>query len=118
MIESGAFKMQFARQRKWLAGAIGLVAIATSVAVTQFGSGAASAASGPDTIQYVQTTGSNGTYIQYVPGDGSTPTNESITSGGGCATPTPSGVPVLQFSALYYPAGYAGSSAPAVVGAY
>src|ERR1700722_1521893 len=118
MTEEAGFEVQRARQHKWLAGARGLVLLATSVTVAQFGSGAASAAPGPDTIQYRQTTGSGGTYIQYVPGNGSSPTNESITSGGGCATPSPSGVPILQFSAMYYPSGYTGGSVAAVVGAY
>jgi uncharacterized repeat protein (TIGR01451 family) len=103
-----------------LGGLILLAAITTPVAVTQIGGATAGATVGPDTIQYVQTTGSSGTYIKYVPGNGSAATKESVTSGGGCATPTPSGVPILSFSALYYntPAGYAGSPTPAVVGAY
>ena len=81
--------------------------------------GAAGATSGPDKITYNQQTGSNGTYIQYVPGDGSKATKQSVTSGGGCATPSPSGAPILAFSANYYPNGYANaSSTAAVVGAY
>jgi hypothetical protein len=72
----------------------------------------------PDKVLYVQTTGSNGTYLQYVPGDGSAATKQSITSGGGCATPSPSGAPILGMSARVYPSGYAGASNAAVVGAY
>src|SRR4029079_7790012 len=55
---------------------------------------------------------------QYVPGDGSRPTNESVTSGGGCATPSPWGVPLFALSASYYASGYSGSSTNAIVGAY
>jgi hypothetical protein len=81
--------------------------------------GATTTSTSPDTIQYVQTTGSNGTYIKYVPGDGSKATTQSVTSGGGCATPTPKGAPILGFSANYYPSGYTGDTVtPAVVGAY
>jgi hypothetical protein len=75
-------------------------------------------AAGQDKIQYNQQTGSSGTYILYVPGDGSKTTKQSVTSGGGCATPTPSGTPILAFGARFYPSGYLGSSSAAVVGAY
>src|SRR5438477_11019368 len=81
--------------------------------------GAAATSTNPDTIQYVQTTGSSGTFIKYVPGDNSTPTNQSVTSGGGCATPKPKGAPILGFSAHYYLNGYNGGTVnDAVVGAY
>jgi hypothetical protein len=81
--------------------------------------GATTTSTNPDTIQYVQTTGSSGTFIKYVPGDGSTPTNQSVTSGGGCATPKPKGAPILGFSAHYYQNGYTGGTVTdAVVGAY
>src|SRR6266581_1762585 len=53
--------------------------------------GATTTSTNPDTIQYVQTTGSSGTFIKYVPGDGSKVTNQSVTSGGGCPTPSPKG---------------------------
>jgi hypothetical protein len=93
-------------------------AVVAGVVGIQLG-GATTVTPNPDTIQYVQTTGSNGTYLKYVPGDGSKATTQSVTSGGGCATPTPSGVPILAFSAEYYPAGYAGDTVnTAVVGAY
>src|SRR5437870_2312389 len=68
--------------------------------------GAAATSTNPDKIQYVQTTGANGTYIKYVPGDGSAPTSQSVTGGGGCATPTVSGPPILAFRAKYYANGY------------
>jgi hypothetical protein len=95
-----------------------VLGVVTAVVATgvwaQFG-GATTVASNPDTIQYVQTTGNNGTYLKYVPGDGSKATTQSVTSGGGCATPTPSGKPILGFSANYYTGG---TVTPAVVGAY
>ncbi|MDP9335417.1 MAG: hypothetical protein M3Q30_19215 [Actinomycetota bacterium] len=80
--------------------------------------GAAATSTNPDKIQYNQTTGASGTYIRYIPGDGSAPTNQSVTSGGGCATPTPNGPAILAFSAKYYANGYGGSSVNAIVGAY
>jgi hypothetical protein len=99
----------------------GIVAIASIGSLLGFGVwtqlGSAGAA-GPDTIQYVQQTGSGGTYIKYVPGDNSTATTQAVTSGGGCATPTPSGPAILAFSARSYPNGYANPSTAAVVGAY
>jgi hypothetical protein len=76
------------------------------------------ATSTPDKVLYVQTTGSNGTYLQYVPGDGSKATKQSVTSGGGCATPSPSGPPILGMSARVYPSGYSDAPSAAVVGAY
>src|SRR5690349_15281944 len=97
--------------------AIVVAALAATVFVSQLG-GSAGASGTQDKITYDQTTGSKGTYIQYVPGDGSKPTNQSVTSGGGCATPSPSGTPLLAFSAKYYPSGYSGSSTNAIVGAY
>jgi hypothetical protein len=97
--------------------AVAIAAGAGAVSLTQLG-GTASASATQDKITYNQTTGNNGTYINYVPGDGSKTTKESVTSGGGCATPSPSGVPILAFSAAYYPNGYANASQPAIVGAY
>ena len=97
--------------------AIAVAALAATVSFSQLGS-PASASATQDKITYNQTTGSNGTYINYVPGDGSKTTKESVTSGGGCATPSPSGVPLLAFSAKYYPNGYANASQAAIVGAY
>jgi len=97
--------------------AMAIAAVAATVSFTQLG-GSAGASGTQDKITYNQTTGSNGTYINYVPGDGSKTTKESVTSGGGCATPSPSGVPILSFSAKYYPTGYANASQPAIVGAY
>lgn len=106
------------KRRTWITVAAAFILVMTTLVATTFRGGAANAASGSDVVEYVQTTGNSGTYIQYVPGNGSAPTNESITGGGGCATPTPSGVPLLQLSASYYASGYSGPSTPAVVGAY
>src|SRR5438094_12181 len=80
--------------------------------------GAAATSTNPDTIQYAQNNGANGTYIKYVPGDGSAPTSQAVTGGGGCSTPTVHGAPVLRFSAKYYANGYSGSSVGATVGAF
>lgn len=97
---------------------IGVVAAITgSVAYSQLG-GAAADTNTPDKIVYNQISGNSGTYLQYVPGDGSTPTKQSVTSGGGCATPSPSGVPLLAFSGRVYPTGYANTFNAAPVGAY
>jgi hypothetical protein len=109
------------RARKLLSRPFVIVAVIAAVAgaasLSQLG-GAAGATAVADKIVYNQLTGSSGTYIQYVPGDGSKVTKQSVTSGGGCATPTPSGVPLLAFSAKSYPNGYANASTPAIVGAY
>jgi hypothetical protein len=96
--------------------AIVIAAIAGTFTVSQLG-GSAGAAT-PDKIVYGQQTGANGTYLQYVPGDGSAVTNQAVTSGGGCATPSPQGVPLLGFSGKYYPNGYDNASTDVVAGAY
>jgi hypothetical protein len=108
--------------KRWAAAAIGVCVLVAPLAVTAI-SAPAGASVGVDVIQYVQTTGSSGSYINYVPGDGSAQTSQAITSGGGCATPSPQGVPILSFSALIYsnPVGgvpYTGSPSAAIVGAY
>ena len=83
---------------------------------TQLGSGASTP--GPDKIVYSQQNGKNGTYIQYVPGDGTKATTQAVTGGGGCATPNTTN-PVLAFSAHYYPNGYANAPVNnAIVGAF
>ena len=117
--------IRFIRRRRLLVAGIGVLALALPLAssgggVSSLLTAAPASATGPDTVQYVQTTGSSGTYIQYVPGNGSKPTTESVTSGGGCATPSPSGVPLLAFSASTYPDSTytAGTQTPAIVGAY
>jgi hypothetical protein len=99
---------RFIQRWKTVAAVTGLVAaIAIPVAYAHGGASrpiiATTAGSGfnQDVIQYNQTTGSHGTYIQYIPVSGN-PTTQSVTSGGGCATPTPSGVPLLKFSGTLY----------------
>jgi hypothetical protein len=112
-----------ARKRTWrpvaLVSAL-ILAVGALVAVltTGFESSAQGATSTPDTVRYVQTTGASGAYLEYVPGDGSAVTDQSLTSGGGCATPSPSGEPLLGMSARVYPNGYGSAAEPAVVGAY
>jgi len=81
---------------------VSVALVAGTFAWSQLG-GAAGATGTLDKIVYNQQTGSNGTYIQYVPGDGSKPTKQSVTRGGGCSTPSVSGTPLLAFSALSYP---------------
>jgi hypothetical protein len=102
-----------------VAGALlAVVVLGAAVVAAVADTSAEGASSTPDKVLYVQTTGSNGTYLQYVPGDGSAPTQQAVTGGGGCATPNPSGPPLLGMSGRLYPAGYGGASQPAVVGAY
>ena len=96
--------------------AIVIAAIAGTFMVSQLG-GSAGAAT-PDKIVYGQQTGANGTYLQYVPGDGSAVTNQAVTSGGGCATPAVSGTPLLGFGGKYYANGYANASTDVPAGAY
>ena len=88
--------------------AIVIAAIAGTFSVSQLG-GPAGAAE-PDKIVYGQQTGANGTYLQYVPGDGSAATKQAVTSGGGCATPSVSGTPLLGFGGKYYANGYTNAS--------
>jgi hypothetical protein len=103
---------------KTIAGVVFITATLLVLTFTVWSPSGHASASAPDTIQYAQQTGSGGTYIKYIPGDGSTATTQAVTSGGGCATPTPSGPPILAFSAKYYANGYNGASTAAVVGAY
>jgi hypothetical protein len=100
------------------AALVSVVALIASGVAALVGNPAEGATSTPDQLLYVQTTGSNGTYLQYVPGDGSKVTKQAITGGGGCATPNPQGAPLLGMSGRVYPNGYAGVSSAAVVGAY
>src|SRR4051812_50172895 len=87
-------------------GVVAVVALTASVlaasASAPLRSGAATSA--PDKIVYAQQTGKNGTYLQYVPGDGSKPTTQAVTGGGGCATPSSSN-PVLAFTPRHYSGG-------------
>jgi hypothetical protein len=98
--------------KKWLLGALGASLAVAPLAIAQVATwGTAGASVGVDTIQYVQSAdGHSGSYVQYVPGDGSAPTSQPITAARGdgdgdaddCGTPTVSGAPILSFSALVY----------------
>jgi hypothetical protein len=120
--------MNFTPKRILAAAAVGVAAIVTPVALAIAlpgvgGAPASSAATGtpasPDRIVYEQTTGNAGTYVQYVPGDGSKPTNQAITGGGGCGTPTAKNPPpILPFSAALYNGTYTSAPTSAIVGSY
>src|SRR5262249_47731427 len=98
---------------------IALIAVLAAGLFAQLGGGAgASASTNPDTLVYSQQNGAKGQYLQYVPGDGSKVTTQSVTGAGGCATPNTAAQPLLGFSAKNYPNGYTNSSVPAIVGAY
>ncbi len=107
------------RKHPYLKFSAVLIATISLVAVglwARFDSSKASAAAA-DKVIYSQQSGKNGSYLQYVPGDGSKVTTQSVTGGGGCATPNTSN-PVLAFSANWYPNGYGAAPSPAIVGAY
>ena len=70
-----------------------------------------------DKIVYSQQNGKSGTYLQYVPGDGSKPTTQPVTGAGGCATPNAVN-PVLAFTANRYLNGYDQPPSGAIVGAF
>jgi hypothetical protein len=97
---------------------LAVMVLGAAVVAAVAGDSAGGVTTTPDKVLYVQTTGSNGTYLQYVPGDGSAPTKQAVTGGGGCATPNPSGPPILGMSGRVYPSGYSGASQSAPVGAY
>lgn len=63
-----------------------LVAIVVPVAITELLPTTAHA-TGPDTVQFTQSSGSSKAYFKYVPGDGSTATTQNVTGGGGCSSP-------------------------------
>jgi hypothetical protein len=118
--------MKLTAKRLFAAGAIGLAAIATPISLSVL-SGVANAPAAspstptsPDTIVYGEGKGSSSNFIQYVPGDGSKPTTESVTAGGGCSSPTIHGVPLLNLSALLYSSDtyVGGTTSQAIVGAF
>jgi hypothetical protein len=100
--------MNFTPRRLLLAGTLVVAAIATpvslSVVLPGVGSSPASSASpaSPDKVIFAQGTSSDSNFIEYVPGDGSTPTTEAVTSGQPCDQLTVSGVPLLNISGLLY----------------
>jgi hypothetical protein len=95
-----------------------LVALLAAGLFAELGGSASAVATVADKIQYSQQNGSKGQYLQYIPGDGSKVTTQSVTGAGGCATPNTATQPVLTFAAKNYPNGYGGASQPAIVGAY
>ncbi|HTL83546.1 MAG TPA: hypothetical protein VL856_00075, partial [Acidimicrobiia bacterium] len=95
-----------------------LVALLAAGLFAELGGSAGATSTAPDTIIYSQQNGSKGQYLQYVPGDNSKPTTQSVTGAGGCATPNTASQPILAFSAKNYPNGYGGASQAAIVGAY
>ena len=127
--------MKLTRHRALFAGVVGVAAVVVPISVpfvaNQLASGASSSTlASPDVITYNQTTGSAGTYIQYVPaGNPANATTQTATPSGRCGTPTVTGTPILGLSGLLYPpdrdiAGqpdtndYSGSPSPVPVGSY
>jgi hypothetical protein len=100
--------MNFTPKRLLVAGVVAIAAIATpvslSVVLPGVGSPPASPASPtiPDKVIYAQGTSSGSNFIEYVPGNGSTPTTETVTSGGQCDALTINGVPLLNLTGLLY----------------
>ena len=84
--------MKFTPKRLLVAGVVAVAAIADSgslsVVLPGVGNSPASPATPamPDTVIYNQEKASSS--LEYVPGDGSTPTTESVTWGGRCDKPT------------------------------
>jgi hypothetical protein len=107
------------RIRKRSVGLVAIVVVIVSLVTAGLWTRdhASAANSTPDKIVYSQQNGKNGSYMQYVPGDGSKVTTESVTGAGGCATPNTTN-PVLAFSAVQYPNGYSQPSISAIVGAF
>jgi hypothetical protein len=118
-----------ARRRRTSKGLALLAAIVLPITISQLMPLSASA-SGPDTVQFTQTSGSSKAYFQYTPGDGSTVTTQNVTGGGGCSNPTlgasqtgktkGSTAPILGWAASVYSnqTNYSGTATPAIVGAY
>jgi hypothetical protein len=125
---------KFITRRTGRAAAVGLLAIGLSAAAIVAVPGrshpvvvhaASTVSATQDVIQYVQTTGSQGTYFQFIPVSGKA-TSQAITSGGGgCSIPTPAGSAMLNFAGHVYTGtdaagneNYTGSPTTASVGAY
>jgi hypothetical protein len=127
--------MKFSAKRLFAAGIIGVAAVVTPMVLTvglpvieggpapvAFAGGSSSCpANGTnDVICYNQSTGSAGTFAQYVPastnGTGTATTN-SLTSAGGCAHPTWATTPLINFAGLVYDDGTYTSLSPLSAGA-
>jgi hypothetical protein len=124
--------MKFTLKRSLVAASIGIAAVVTPLALTAALTGVSKAPgtvagatgtqSSPDEILYGQTTGTPSTFYQYVPGNGSAPTTQTVSpKNGNCGTPTVSGAPILAVSAKLYAASpnsnyYANASSAGTVG--
>jgi hypothetical protein len=105
--------------RRWLVVAAALTVAAAPVLVAQLDGGVAGATSTTDQVQYVQ--GTTGDSFQFVPGNGSSPTVQSLTFNGTCKTPSFSPSPLLAMSSLAWlspvnGAPYTGPTTPESVG--
>jgi hypothetical protein len=100
--------MSYTPKRLLVAGILAVAAIATPVSLSVMlpgvGSTPASPASPakPDKVTFNEGTDASSNFIQYVPGDGSAPTTEAITSGPTCDQLTIDGVPLLNLTGLLY----------------
>jgi hypothetical protein len=100
--------MNFTAKRLLVAGVIAVAAIATpvslSVVLPGVGSTPASSASPakPDKVIYNQGTTSGSNSLEYVPGNGSAPTTQAITTSGPCDAISIDGVPLLNLTGALY----------------
>ncbi len=101
-------RLLFTPKRLLVGGVVAVAAIATpvslSVVLPGVGSTPASPASpaSPDKVIFGQGTSSSSNFIEYVPGNGSPPTTEAVTSGQPCDQLTINGVPLLNLTGLLY----------------
>jgi hypothetical protein len=126
--------MKFTLKRTLAAAAVGIAAIVTPLSLTAALTGVSTAPgtvagatgtqSSPDQILYGQTTGTPANFYEYVPGNGSATTTQTVTAKNGkCGTPTvsdPNG-PILSITAKLYAASpnanyYANAATAATVG--
>ena len=119
--------MKFTRPRTVLAGIIAAAAVAVPISLTVAlpGTGPSVASPAvpppPDTIVYAEGKGASSNFIQYTNNRTNPPTvtTQSVTSGGGCSSPTIHGTPLLNLAAYVYTYGTAKPNPPnASVGAY
>jgi hypothetical protein len=124
--------MRFTLKRSLVAASVGIAAVVTPLALTAALTGVSKAPgtvagatgtqSSPDQILYGQVSATPSDFYQYVPGNGSAPTTQTVTpKNGNCGAPTVSGAPILAVSAKLYAASpnsnyYANASSPATVG--
>jgi hypothetical protein len=124
--------MKFTLKRSFVVAAVGIAAVITPLALTSAltgvtkapgtVAGATGTQSSPDQILYGQTTGTPSTFYEYVPGNGSASTTQTVSAKNGkCGTPSVSGAPILAVTAKLYSASpnanyYTNASGPATVG--